>query len=444
MDFTNMDHSALTHVGMKRGNNQDNLCAIPAANEQQYAKQGHLFLVADGMGGHLGGEKASEMASRIIPLTYSKLIGQAGASLTDSLTRAFSDANDAIHRKGHEGRDFFNMGTTCSCLIIRDDGAWVGHVGDSRIYLVRAGRIHQLTFDHSMVWQAAKDRGVDPDTVHDVMSNRILRCLGPERLVDVDIQGPYPIQPGDAFVLCSDGLSGFVADTEMAMAASILPAEKATNFLVTLANLRGGGDNISIVIAKVPGAIADGTRANLSEPELSATRKTLQYWIWVATALFGGLSFVGALMFFLMNEQGNEAIKVGLLATLTGFMISLLAGITLLVLDVVKQSSGNKSEEAHVPISRARKWSLSRSVIDSIRNQVGEILVPAEKLMEKPEIESIRLKLAAIKSDCDQGYERSAYLQAAETLSALLPVIEKMIRYQQIPAAPIVIPKPAI
>jgi hypothetical protein len=262
--------------------------------------------------------------------------------------------------------------------------------------------------------------------------------------VDVDIQGPYPIQPGDAFVLCSDGLSGFVADTEMAMAASILPAEKATNFLVTLANLRGGGDNISIVIAKVPGAIADGTRANLSEPELSATRKTLQYWIWVATALFGGLSFVGALMFFLMNEQGNEAIKVGLLATLTGFMISLLAGITLLVLDVVKQSSGNKSEEAHVPISRARKWSLSRSVIDSIRNQVGEILVPAEKLMEKPEIESIRLKLAAIKSDCDQGYERSAYLQAAETLSALLPVIEKMIRYQQIPAAPIVIPKPAI
>jgi protein phosphatase len=145
MTLFNLEHDQFTHVGMKRGNNQDSIGTLLAGSDQQFLLQGHLFLVADGMGGHLGGEKASEMASKIIPLSYSKLIGQNPAGMKDALEKAFIEANEAIHRKGHENRDFYNMGTTCSSLVVKDSGAWVGHVGDSRVYLIRRNKIHQLT-----------------------------------------------------------------------------------------------------------------------------------------------------------------------------------------------------------------------------------------------------------------------------------------------------------
>lgn len=443
-----MDHHMLTHVGMKRGNNQDNLSSLLAANSQQFVKQGHLFLVADGMGGHLGGEKASEMASRIIPLSYTKLIGQTGASIQESLAKAFSEANEAIHRKGHEGRDFFNMGTTCSCLVIREDGAWVAHVGDSRIYLVRGRRIHQLTFDHSMVWQAAKDRGVDPDSVHDVMSNRILRCLGPERLVDTDIQGPYPIRPGDAFVLCSDGLSGFVADSEIATAVANLPAELATRFLVTLANLRGGGDNISVVVVQVPEDIESDGKQELANPQLGETTNNFTQMVWISAAAFGGLSFLiflPAYFIWRQNEWPNEEwLRILLGVNLISFMVSLAMGLGGLVINNFGRETSGKHQEDHVPISRARKWDLNKTIIESIMRQNLEIINSAESAMAIEQVEAIRIRNNAIVVEIEQGHEKTAFAVAAGVFVELAPMIEKMIRYQQIQPARLVMIKPSV
>ena len=438
-----MDHHLLTHVGMKRGNNQDNLSSLLAANDQQFAKQGHLFLVADGMGGHLGGEKASEMASRIIPLTYTKLVGQVGATIQDSLSKAFAEANEAIHRKGHEGRDFFNMGTTCSCLIIRKDGAWVGHVGDSRVYLVRGRRIHQLTFDHSMVWQAAKDRGVDPDTVHDVMSNRILRCLGPERLVDTDIQGPYPVQPGDAFVLCSDGLSGFVADSEIATAAGCLPAELATRFLTTLANLRGGGDNITVVIVQVPGGLDSVNKEKLAQPALGGGKTNLNSAIWLSSAFFGGLSFLVFLPLYFIDFLKDFSQK-GLIVSLPAFMISMIAGLAKLLIDNSSRLSGRNDDEAHVPISRARKWELTKVFLDNIKEQNQEIIKAAESTTTEDDIATIRNRNDRINADGAHSDLRAAFALSAGILVDLAPIVEKMIRYQQIPSTKLILVKPSI
>lgn len=439
-----MDHHLLTHVGMKRGNNQDNLSSLLAANYKQFIEQGHLFLVADGMGGHLGGEKASEMASRIIPLSYTKLIGQSGVTIQDSLSKAFSEANEAIHRKGHEGRDFFNMGTTCSCLVIRGDGAWVAHVGDSRIYLVRGRRIHQLTFDHSMVWQAAKDRGVDPDHVHDVMSNRILRCLGPERLVDTDIQGPYPTRPGDVFILCSDGLSGFVADSELAIAVANLPVELATRFLVTLANLRGGGDNISVVVVQVPEGIHLAGNQELAVPKLGGNNNKWNQMIWGATGLFGVLSFVVFLPIYLIDGQNQLLWRFMLGFNLIAFMALLTFGLFRLLVHNLGRLTSGSYKDGYVPISRARKWELSKPMIDCLRKQNLEIINSAKPAITDEQIEVMRARNDSIVGQLEQGNNRTAFAVGAAVFVELSPIIEKMIRYQQIQPVQLFMTKPSV
>lgn len=148
MEAYPVEFGHISHTGMRRANNQDNLASVPAANGAQFKIQGHIFLVADGMGGHLGGEKASELAVQIVPLTYAKNIQQGPAV---ALRLALQDANATINRRGNEAIHFYNMGTTCSVLALREEGAWVGHVGDSRVYRIRAKTIDQITFDHSFL-----------------------------------------------------------------------------------------------------------------------------------------------------------------------------------------------------------------------------------------------------------------------------------------------------
>src|SRR5262249_52091887 len=195
-----------------------------------------LFLVADGMGAHAVGEKASELAARIIPHTYHKHAPQGPPA---ALRKAFIEANSTIHSQGQANREFAGMGTTATALLVRPEGAWVGHVGDSRCYRIRDGQIEQLSFDHSLVWEYARRQKMNPNQVQGIPPNVIVRSLGPEPLVQVDLEGPHPLRQGDIFLLCSDGLSGQVSDHEIGAVASVLPPAEACRFLVDLANLRG-------------------------------------------------------------------------------------------------------------------------------------------------------------------------------------------------------------
>src|SRR5262245_3335165 len=206
------------------------------------------------MGAHATGEKASELATQIIPHTYHKHAAQGPVA---ALRKAFIEANASIHSRGQQNREFEGMGTTGTALLLQAEGIWVGHVGDSRAYRIRDGVIEQLTFDHSLVWVYARQQRIDPDKVENIPSNVIVRSLGPEPLVQVDIEGPHPLQPGDIFLLCSDGLSGQVTDQEIGAVASALPPAEACRFLVDLANLRGGPDNITVLIVRVGGAPSD-------------------------------------------------------------------------------------------------------------------------------------------------------------------------------------------
>ena len=246
--YPQIEHASLTDVGVRRGHNEDAHGSMLASDPEQWRQRGHVFVVADGMGAHAVGELASKLAIDNILLAYSKHAHQGAVA---ALRRAFLEANSTIHARGQQNPEFAGMGTTTTALLLRPDGAWVGHVGDSRAYRVRGEQIEQLTFDHSLLWELARRQQIAPDLLQRIPSNVILRSLGPEPLVQVDIEGPHPGQPGDLFVLCSDGLSGQISDHEIGAISSVLPPAEACRFLIDLANLRGGPDNITVLVVRV-------------------------------------------------------------------------------------------------------------------------------------------------------------------------------------------------
>jgi protein phosphatase len=243
----NIEYASLTDVGIRRSHNQDAFAVLPAVDAAQWAERGHFFLVADGMGAHAVGELASKLAVDTIPHTYSK---HAQEGPVAALRKAFIETNLTIHTRGQQNREFAGMGTTGTGLVLRPDGAWIGHVGDSRVYRVRDGCIEQLSFDHSLVWELARRQKVRPEDLQGIPPNVIVRSLGPEPLVQVDIEGPHPVRKGDIYVVCSDGLSGPLTDREIGAVVTALPPAEASHFLVDLANLQGGPDNITVLVVR--------------------------------------------------------------------------------------------------------------------------------------------------------------------------------------------------
>jgi PPM family protein phosphatase len=266
-----IEYASLTDTGVRRSHNQDAHATLLASDAEQWRERGHVFLVADGMGAHAVGELASDMAVRIIPHTYHKYAAQTGVP---ALRKAFVEANATIHAKGQQNPDFGGMGTTTTALLLRPEGAWIGHVGDSRAYRIRDGQIEQISFDHSLVWEMARRQGVDPERLQGIPSNVIVRSLGPEPLVQVDVEGPHKVQAGDLFLLCSDGLSGQVSDREIGAIASVLPPAEACRFLIDLANLRGGPDNITVLIVRVNEPAAPPQ----TEPKIERSWIRLAHW----------------------------------------------------------------------------------------------------------------------------------------------------------------------
>ena len=238
----------LSDIGLRRGNNQDSLAVVTASSQEKWETRGHFFVVADGMGAHAAGELASKLATDIIPLAYHKLSDR---SPPEALVAAVREANAQIYTRGTANEEFRGMGTTVSALALLPQGALVAHVGDSRVYRLRNARLEQLTFDHSLVWELqAAGQLADAEVPSCIPKNIITRSLGPNPEVQVDLEGPFPCLPGDTFLLCSDGLSGQVSDEEIGKILASLPPDEAVRVLVDLANLRGGPDNITIIVAR--------------------------------------------------------------------------------------------------------------------------------------------------------------------------------------------------
>jgi PPM family protein phosphatase len=277
-------YASVSDIGFRRHNNQDTCAVRLCTDAQTWREHGHLLLVADGMGGHAVGELASKIAADTVCHTFFKL---RDADVVESLKRSLETANAAINERGSLNRDFNRMGTTCTALVLCSQGAVLGHVGDSRAYRIRGERIDQLTFDHSLHWELVRQGRMRPEEVFLHESRHVItRSLGPEPNVQIDIEGPYPVLPGDVYVLCSDGLTGHVQDAEIGIIARELPPQEACRLLVNLANLRGGSDNVTVVAVHVGGGPAG---AETEEEPAPPTRGLGWGWlitIWLLALLF--------------------------------------------------------------------------------------------------------------------------------------------------------------
>jgi serine/threonine protein phosphatase PrpC len=349
IDYDDFEFASSTDVGIRRSHNQDALALLPASDHAQFLNRGHLVLVADGMGAHAVGELASKLAADGIPHIYSK---HAQDGPNAALRRAFVEANQNIHTRGQANPEFHGMGTTGTALVLRPEGAWVGHVGDSRLYRVRAGLLEQLSFDHSLLWELAKRQRRNPDELPGVPSNVIVRSLGPEATVAVDVEGPHPLEPGDTFILCSDGLSGPVNDREIGAVSSALTPDEACRFLIHLANLQGGPDNITVIIARVrgnPAASTDRPTAIPSpwagQPLIARTTEWLKALPWAFVALVLGIVLAGAAIVLSATERPGEMaafIVAGLL------LVSGLAGLILQSIRDRRAPSPNTKRRLHI------------------------------------------------------------------------------------------------
>ncbi|MEX2168279.1 MAG: protein phosphatase 2C domain-containing protein [Pirellulales bacterium] len=266
---------------MRRANNQDSL-AVVLADEAQWQRRGHFFMVADGMGAHAAGELASQLATEGVPHNYLKLRDLPPPA---ALRRAIRKANQTIHSKGQSSGEFHGMGTTCSCLLLLPRAALAGHVGDSRVYRLRGSRLEQLTFDHSLVWEMAAASQMDAgDVPACIPKNVITRSLGPHQTVNIDLEGPFDTAPGDVFLLCSDGLTTVVDDQLLGAVLNTHSPQEAVQTLVDLANLRGGPDNISVIVVRIAEDVHPGPASVAPSPELRNRRGEVHPAIWLSIA----------------------------------------------------------------------------------------------------------------------------------------------------------------
>lgn len=303
---TTLEHHDLSDVGCRRANNQDSWCIHPPVSLQQYQQRGWLLLVADGMGAHAAGELASGIAAREVPTQYQRMTGRSPPlALRESLRRV----NAEIHARGDATPEYHGMGTTCTALAILPRGALVAHVGDSRCYRVRGSTIDQLTFDHSLVWELESSRQMSPAEAAAAPRNIITRSMGPHAEVKVDVEGPFPIEPGDAFILCSDGLSGQVGDDEIGLAAAMLPPREAAELLVGLTLARGAPDNVTVIVARAgPGEASvvspKDSPWRMSEPEPEVVPPAGIPWKPLAIALAS--LFLALVLFGLSDPWRDE------------------------------------------------------------------------------------------------------------------------------------------
>ena len=237
-------------IGCHRENNEDSFGYWESEDDAQFQRKGRLAIVADGMGGYEGGQEASRMAVQTIVSCYRD---SDGADPQAALAGAIHIAHEQIRQYGLDHPHLRGMGTTCTTIAMVQDALYYVHVGDTRLYLVRAGQITQVTRDHSYVGRLVEAGMITrEDAEKHPQRNILTAALGTSTDLIMDSPGrPEPLQSGDVLVICSDGLWGQVRDPEILAALTGKSAEEAGRSLIQLARERGGPDNITVEILRL-------------------------------------------------------------------------------------------------------------------------------------------------------------------------------------------------
>jgi protein phosphatase len=241
---------AATDRGRRREQNEDCHATWVPDPKSGAARYGALLMVADGM----GGSRAGEIASRIT--TDTVLRGYRSDDFADpaaALLHAIEGANAEVHRESLEHPDRAGMGTTCTAVVVRGQEIYLGHVGDSRAYLVGPAGIRQLTQDHSLVAQLVREHQLTEEQARiDPRRNVVTRSVGVGKQVQVDAwKLDEPLQAGETIVVCTDGLHGVVPNADIAALAATADLEAGCRALIDFANERGGPDNITVILARL-------------------------------------------------------------------------------------------------------------------------------------------------------------------------------------------------
>ena len=250
-----IEYAGLTHVGMKRNHNEDSFLLVPEAN---------LFIVADGMGGHSSGEIASKIAVEEIAeffrmterdeeATWPFKMDRAKSYHENRMCVAVKLSNSRIVEAAVAEPKYKGMGTTVVAIAFRGSSAYIGHVGDSRVYRLREGNLTQVTEDHSLLNDYIKAKKLTPEEIEAFPhKNVIVRALGMKETVDVDVLKDDPREE-DVYIMCSDGLSGMVPDEQIKeiVSTSLDDLNVAAERLIEAANAAGGTDNVTVVVNRL-------------------------------------------------------------------------------------------------------------------------------------------------------------------------------------------------
>ncbi len=246
-----MKSAGKTDIGLVRKVNEDNyICEMLDPDSKTW-----VFIAADGMGGHNAGEVASTMAVQEI-LSYMRsnieALSMEERHIRDLIRNSILHANDKVYKKSILNTHYMGMGTTLSMGLVKGSEFYIGHVGDSRIYLIRDSGITRLTEDHSLVAELIKIGTIQPEEAkHHPQKNVITRALGTEYALEVDIAS-YALKDKDIILLCTDGLSNMVEDEEIRqIIAGAKDMENACDMLIDKAKHGGGYDNITAIVIQI-------------------------------------------------------------------------------------------------------------------------------------------------------------------------------------------------
>jgi serine/threonine protein phosphatase PrpC len=311
------------------------------ANEDSYFARAPLFAVADGMGGAQAGEVASRIAARAFERKRNVSREEPAEGQLEQIAQ---QANREIHKLAQEDSSRAGMGTTLTAALLRDDEVALGHVGDSRAYLLRGGQLKRLTKDHSLVEELRRQGRLTEEQAEEHPQRSIItRALGPEPSVNVDTM-TFPARDGDVFLLCSDGLTTMVSDEQIReILVNSRSLRTAVNKLVEAANRGGGRDNITAVAFRLADADAaqqdegatlisrtaesagltrermrgatDRVRGQGPLPRPSRRRRVLKWaavLAVVAAVIVAAVLFVRSIYFLGTDDQGNVAVYRGL------------------------------------------------------------------------------------------------------------------------------------
>ena len=241
--WQSVEVASRTDVGRVRESNQD------ACGVFEDPRGDRLFIVADGMGGHRGGEVASSLAVEAI----AEACAASEAAPGERLREAVVAANQRIFERSQRDPKVAGMGTTVvAVLLAREGSAWVVHVGDSRLYRLRRGAFETLTEDHSLVADLVR-RGMlsAVEAEHHPRRHQLLRSVGCEPETEPEVAA-LELEPGDRLLLCTDGLCGYAEPGSIAQGLGEATPELAARTLVELADACGGEDNVTVQVIEVP------------------------------------------------------------------------------------------------------------------------------------------------------------------------------------------------